>query len=83
MIIIACAELLHVFIHFFIGHEIEANSDFSYLNFKSLIIVEVLLTLGLAGVLYYEGEVSSMIAIIQGLLILTQVTKCTRIHCSH
>lgn len=31
-----------------------------------MIVVEVLLTLGLAGILYYEGEVSSMIAIIQG-----------------
>ena len=31
-----------------------------------MIVIEVVLTFGLAGVLYYEGEVSSMIAIIQG-----------------
>ena len=31
-----------------------------------MIIIEIILTLGLAAVLYYEGEVSSIIAIIQG-----------------
>lgn len=31
-----------------------------------MMIIEVILTAGLAGVLYYEGEVSTMIAIIQG-----------------
>ena len=31
-----------------------------------MIIIEIILTIGLAAVLYYEGEVSSKIAIIQG-----------------
>ena len=36
------------------------------MNFQSMIVIEVILTIGLALVLYYEGEVSSRIAIIQG-----------------
>ena len=43
-----------------------------------MIAIEVLLTLGLAAVLYYEGEVSSQIAIIQGSYSLTQAMKCIR-----
>ena len=32
--IICCAELLHVFIHFWIGHLEEEHGDNSYLNFR-------------------------------------------------
>lgn len=66
MLIIACAELLHVFIHFWIGHLEEEHGDNSYLSFRFMIVIEVILTLGLAGVLFFEGEVSSRIAIMQG-----------------
>ena len=55
-----------MFIHFWIGHLEEEHGDNSYLQFQYMIIIEVILTLGLSGVLYYEGEVSSKIAIMQG-----------------
>ena len=55
-----------MFIHFWIGHLEEEHGDNSYLAFRYMIVIEVVLTLGLSGVLYYEGEVSSKIAIIQG-----------------
>lgn len=66
VLIIACAELMHVFIHYFIGHEMEEHGDSGYHKMRKMMIIEVILTMGLAGVLFYEGEVSSQIAIIQG-----------------
>lgn len=66
MLIIACAELLHVFIHFYIGHLEEEHGENSYLKFQNMVVIEVILTFCLAGILYYEGDVSSKIAIIQG-----------------
>lgn len=69
---------MHVFIHFFIGHMEEEHGESGYYKFRNMMLLEVVLTMGLAGVLYYEGEVSSNIAIIQGSLWLIQVTKCTK-----
>ena len=66
MVVIFYAELLHVFIHYWIGHLEEEHGGTSYDSFRNMIVVEVILTFGLAGVLYYEGDVSSWIAIIQG-----------------
>lgn len=71
MLIIACAELLHVFIHFYIGHLEEEHGENSYMNFRSMVALEVVLTFCLAGILYYEGDVSSQIAIIQGIFDVT------------
>jgi hypothetical protein len=38
-----------------------------YIEFMGMIVVEIVLTVGLAGIIYYEGEVSSMIAVMQGI----------------
>ena len=55
VIIIACAEFLHIFIHYFIGHMEEEHGESTYIEFRLMVILEVVLTLGLALVLYYEG----------------------------
>lgn len=61
---------MHVFIHFFIGHMEEEHGESGYYKFMNMMLLEVVLTLGLAAVLFYEGEVSSLIAIIQGNIIM-------------
>ena len=60
------AELLHIFIHFFIGHEYEHHEEQALDSMAQLMSYEVILTFGLALVIYLEGEVSSYIAIIIG-----------------
>jgi hypothetical protein len=59
VMIIAVAELMHIFIHFYIGHLEEEHGDNNYSKFRNLILAEFVLTLGLAGVIWLEGEVSS------------------------
>jgi hypothetical protein len=66
-----------VFIHYWIGHLEEEHGETTYDSFQSMIIVEVMLTFGLAGVLYYEGDVSSWVAIIQGTVQPIQATTST------
>jgi hypothetical protein len=53
--IIAVAELMHIFIHFYIGHLEEEHGDNNYSKFRNLILAEFVLTLGLAGVIWLEG----------------------------
>lgn len=65
-IIIISAELLHIFIHFFIGHEYEEHQNNNLASFRNLMALELILTLGLAGIIYLEGEVSSKLAVIKG-----------------
>ena len=65
MVIIACAEFLHIFIHYWIGHLEEDHGRNSYLAFTSMIVIEVVLTIALAAVLFYEGEISSDLVLIQ------------------
>lgn len=64
--IIGVAEMMHIFIHFYIGHLEEEHGDNNYIKFRDMIVVEFVLTVGLAGIIWLEGEVSSEIAIIQG-----------------
>lgn len=58
--------MLHIFIHFYIGHLGEEHGADDYNKYKNLMIVEVVLTFCLAGLLYLEGEFSTLIAIIIG-----------------
>lgn len=64
--IIVAAELLHIFIHFFIGHEYEEHQNNDLASFRNLMLIELVLTIGLAGILFLEGEVSSKLAVIKG-----------------
>jgi hypothetical protein len=66
VIIIIAAEALHIFIHFYIGHEYEHRSRSGIKALKVLMEYELVLTLGLAGLIYLEGEVSSYLAVITG-----------------
>ena len=66
MIIIAVAEFLHIFIHFYIGHLPEDQVKNPYYQFQNILLIEFILTMGLAGIIYFEGEVSSLVSIIQG-----------------
>ena len=65
-LIIVAAELLHIFIHFFIGHEYEEHQNNDLSSFRNLMLLELVLTIGLAGIIYLEGEVSSKLAVIKG-----------------
>ena len=65
-LIIIAAELLHIFIHFFIGHEYEEHQTNDLASFRNLMLIELVLTIGLAGILFLEGEVSSKLAVIKG-----------------
>ena len=47
------------------GHGEGGTVKVDTINLGNMIASEVVLTLGLAGVLYYEGEVSSQLAIIK------------------
>lgn len=58
--------MLHIFIHFYIGHEYEHRARSGLKALQSLMLYEVVLTLGLAGLIYIEGEVSSYLAMIAG-----------------
>lgn len=69
-----------MFIHFYIGHLEEEHGENSYLNFRNMVAIEVILTFCLAGILYYEGDVSSKIAIIQGTGLMIQGTTSTKNH---
>ena len=51
-LIIIAAELLHIFIHFFIGHEYEEHQSNDLASFRNLMLIELVLTIGLAGILY-------------------------------
>lgn len=66
VIIIVAVEVLHIFIHFYIGHEYEHRAQFGLEALKTLMIYEVVLTIGLGGLIYLEGEVSSHLAVIAG-----------------
>ncbi len=66
MVIILSAELLHIFIHFYIGHAMEAHGDEGYQNYQNMLLLEVVLTFCLSAIIYLEGEVSSWIAVIIG-----------------
>lgn len=57
---------MHIFIHFYFGHLEEEHGNDGYVNFKGLLVMEVVLTLGLAGIIWLEGQVASEIAMIQG-----------------
>ena len=74
-IIIISAELLHIFIHFFIGHEYEDHQNNDYASFRNLMAIEFILTVGLAGIIYLEGEVSSKLAVIKGNQIYYRITS--------
>ena len=52
VIVILAAEVLHIFIHFYIGHEYEEYAKDDFTNYKNLMITEVVLTFCLAGLLY-------------------------------
>lgn len=52
MTIIIAVEVLHIFIHFYIGHEYEHRARAGIESMKSLMLYEVVLTLGLAGLIY-------------------------------
>jgi hypothetical protein len=58
--------MLHTFIHVFIGHEYQHMEENALNSMGHLVVYEVLLTIGLAGVIYLEGEVSSYIAAMIG-----------------
>lgn len=66
LIIIIAVEVLHIFIHFFIGHEYEHRAKEGIKSLRTLMFYEVVLTIGLAGLIYLEGEVSTHLAIITG-----------------
>lgn len=51
-LIIIAAELLHIFIHFFIGHEYDEHQNNNLASFRNLMLIELILTIGLAGILY-------------------------------
>ena len=59
-------EFLHIFIHFFIGHEMEHRAKEGIQAVRTLMLYEVILTLGLGGLIYLEGEVSSHLSVITG-----------------
>ncbi len=58
--------MLHIFIHFYIGHLEEEYGNDDYTKFKSMMIAEVVLTFCLAGLIYLEGEISTILAIAIG-----------------
>lgn len=58
--------MLHIFIHFYIGHEYEHHSKKGLSALRTLMFYEVILTLGLSGIVFLEGEVSSHLAIMTG-----------------
>jgi hypothetical protein len=66
VLIIGVAEFLHIFIHYFIGHLDEEQQDNPYLEFQNILMLEFIMTMALALIIYFEGEVSSLISIIQG-----------------
>lgn len=64
--IILAAEVLHIFIHFYIGHLEEEYGNDDYTKYKNLMIAEVALTFCLAGLIYLEGEISTILAVAIG-----------------
>lgn len=58
--------MLHIFIHFYIGHLEEDYGNDDYNKYKNLMITEIILTFCLAGLIYLEGEFSTLLAIITG-----------------
>lgn len=44
--------MMHIFIHFYIGHQEEEHGEDSYGKFQNMIIVEFILTAGLAGIIW-------------------------------
>lgn len=66
VVIILAAEVLHIFIHFYIGHQYEHYSKKGLSSLKTLMIYELILTLGLCAIIFLEGEVSSALAVIKG-----------------
>lgn len=54
-LVILAAEVLHIFIHFYIGHMEEEFAKDDYSKYKNLMITEVVLTFCLAGLIYLEG----------------------------
>lgn len=58
--------MLHIFIHFYIGHLEEEYGNDDYTKFKSMMIAEVILTFCLAGLIFLEGEISTILAVIIG-----------------
>ena len=58
--------MLHIFIHFYIGHLEEDHGGDDYGKYKNLMLTEVILTFCLAGLIYLEGEFSTLLAIIIG-----------------
>ena len=51
--IIAVAEFLHIFIHYYIGHLDEDQQDNPYLEFQNILILEFILTIALAAIIYF------------------------------
>jgi hypothetical protein len=66
VVIIIAVEVLHIFIHFYIGHEYEHSAHSGLSAMSNLMMYELVLTLGLAGLIYLESEVSSYLSIIAG-----------------
>jgi hypothetical protein len=66
VILILAAELLHVFINYQIGHEYKKGGEIPLHSFRLLLKFEVVLTVGLALMVYLEGAVSSAIAVAIG-----------------
>lgn len=58
--------MLHIFIHFYIGHLEEEYGNDDYTKYKNLMIAEVVLTFCLAGLIYLEGEISTILAVVIG-----------------
>jgi hypothetical protein len=53
VVIIAVAEFLHIFIHFYMGHLGEDLYDSPYIQFRNILIMEFILTLALAMIIYF------------------------------
>jgi hypothetical protein len=52
VVIIVAVEVLHIFIHFYIGHEYEHRAKSGIRALRTLMFYEGVLTLGLAGLIY-------------------------------